>query len=123
MLDTVRMKTPGKMLRPVARVEWLASLVKPFTSPYGAFLYAVECSLPRLLWRHNGRLIARQDELTAAWQRLLAVTTEFAEVSPLAEWQPERLDLVWQLTVPDAGAVIDALSGLRYPGIRSPASH
>lgn len=123
MLDTVRMKSPGKMLRSVARVEWLALLVKPFTSPDGSFLYAVECSLPRLLWGHNGRLIASQDELTAAWQRLFTVTTSFADVSPLADWQPERLDLVWQLAVPDAGAVIDTLSGLRYPGIRSPAIH
>ncbi len=123
MLDTVRMKTPGKMLRPVARVEWLASLVKPFTSPDGLFLYAVECSLPRLLWEHNGRPIASQAELAAAWERLFAVTTSFADVPPLADWLPGRLDLVWQLAVPDAGAVIDALSGLRYPGIRSPAIH
>lgn len=123
MLDTVRMKTPGKMLRPFARVEWLALLVKPFTSPDGAFLYAVECSLPRLLWGHNGRLIASQAELAAAWQRLSTVTTSFADVPPLADWLPERLDLVWQFAVPDAGAVIDALSGLRYPDIRSPAIH
>lgn len=123
MLDTVRMKTPGKMLRSVARVEWLASLVKPFTSPDGSFLYAVECSLPRLLWRHNGRPVASQAELSDAWQRLFNVSTSFADVPPLADWLPERLDLVWQIAVPDAGAVIDALSGLRYPDIRSPAIH
>lgn len=81
----------------------------------------VECSLPRLLFGHNRKLLSTQDELDAALTKLREIVSRYAEVPPFAEWQPKRLDLCWNFDLP-ARPLIFAHATLRMPGIRSEAT-
>jgi len=81
----------------------------------------VECSLPRLLFGHNGKLLSTQDELDAALTKLREIGSRYAEVPPFAEWQLKRLDLCWNFDLP-ARPFIFAHATLRIPGIRSEAT-
>lgn len=96
-------------------------------TPLSNRLVWLQASLPRVLYGHNGRVIASQAELNTAIETLRAYLQTFAEVPPLADWPtPARVDLPWQLdTVRQCGApvasVLLAHAGLSVPEIQEPA--
>lgn len=96
-------------------------------TPLSNRLVWLQASLPRVLYGHNGRVIASQAELNTAFETLRAYLQTFAEVPPLADWPtPARVDLPWQLdAVRQCGApvasVLLAHAGLSVPEIQEPA--
>lgn len=86
-------------------------------------LKSVECSLPRLMFDHNGQLIQNQEQLDRAFALLHAKLDSIAFVPPIEEWVLKRLDLVWQFEGLQAGRVINAISAFRYPGIQKAPWH
>lgn len=85
-----------------------------------------EVSLPRLLFGHNGRLLATQADMDAALEKLRGELAGFADVPAVAEWpKPSRLDLAWQFDVRKRlgrppQALILAHGGLQHPAVREP---
>jgi hypothetical protein len=125
MLDTFKFElsspllVPGQCQIPLP----LGKYVRCWVDPIKRYLTRVECSLPKLLFGHNGRLIATQEELNRALTMLGAEVAKIAEVPDLADWVPSRGDLVWQIGGLNAGKVVDVLAGFRFPGIQKPAMH
>ena len=121
MLDTVRFNFDiHSPLRP--RMLLHHPVIRFKRTPLGDGLASLECSLPRLLWGHNGRVIANQAELDAGFAALWDEADKVAIIPALSDWTPRRLDLVWQFEGLNAG-VVDALSGFNYPSVRNPPLH
>ena len=138
MIDTLRFNVPGSFKTPTTHhpvirfTQARTGLIQPpglsestclsRIPSFGQFR-ALECSLPKLLYGHNGRLISSQAELDAGLDKLWHEVTRLADCPPLPDWQLWRIDLVWQFGGLHAGRVVDALSGFRYPAIRKPPMH
>ena len=125
MLDTIKFEleapllVPGQCQIPLP----LGRYIRCWVDLTKRYLTRVESSLPKLVFGHNGRLIATQGELTGALGQLGAAVAKVAEVPDIGDWTPSRCDLVWQLGGLNAGKVIDVLSGFQFPGIQKPAMH
>jgi hypothetical protein len=125
MLDTIKfemsapLKVPGQCPIPLPWGKYIRCWVDPTTR----ILTRVECSLPKLVYGHNGRLIVDQEELDRAMERLRKEVSKVAEVPDLDEWVPNRCDLVWQLGGMEAGKIIDVLAGFQFPRIQKPPMH
>lgn len=123
MLDTVRFNVGGSLKASVLPGQLKKQGVKFFLDDTRRYLCAVECSLPKLLFGYNGRLILSQSEMDAAFEKLFKLVEGYADVPPFVQWTPWRLDPVWQFQVANADAIIDTLSAFRYPDIRSMPWH
>ena len=125
MLDTTKFELQAPLLVPgQCQIPFpLWKTVRCWVDPTKRYLTRVECSLPKLVFGHNGRLIATQGELTGALGHLRAAVGKVADVPDIGDWVPSRCDLVWQLGGLNAGKVIDVLSGFQFPGIQKPAMH
>ena len=125
MLDTVRFEVFAPLRAGMADRLWQwRPQIRLKPGPLGKHLQYIECcSLPRLLWEHNGRLISNQAELDEALTKLWQEANTVAEMPLISTWKPMRLDLVWQFEGLLAGRVIDALSAFRFPGVRKPPLH
>jgi hypothetical protein len=125
MLDTIKfemyapLKVPCQCQIPLPSGKFIRLWVDPTQS----YLTRVECSLPKLVYGHNGRLIDDQEELDRAMEQLREAVAKVADVPDSGVWVPSRCDLVWQLGGMEAGKVIDVLAGFRFPGIQKPAMH
>src|SRR5262245_65268689 len=96
MLDTVKFALDAQ-LRGLSRGVRPHPLVRFRRGALEGRIGSVECeSLPKLLWGHNGRVIATQAELDAALGQLWTEVNRVVEAPQLGEWRPLRLDLVWQ---------------------------
>lgn len=74
-----------------------------------------EAELPRLLWGHNGNLLANQKELDDSVTRFRSILSQWVK---FASWEWVLIDLVWQFqTRPED--VILAYQWTRFPGVRS----
>jgi hypothetical protein len=82
-------------------------------------LTLAECSLPKLLFGHNGRLIEDQAQIEEALQKLFSVLTTAAVMPPVKLWKVWRADMAYNFALP-ARAIIVGHSHLRVPGINSP---
>ena len=87
----------------------------------GTRLRSAEASLPRLLFGHNGRLIETQGQLDAALTKFGELLDPVVVVPSMREWQPWRLDLVWNFDHP-ARPLVLAHAALRVPRIRAGAT-
>jgi hypothetical protein len=125
MLDTIKfemyapLKVPCQCQIPLP----LGKFIRLWVDPTQSYLTRVECSLPKLVFGHNGRLIGDQGELDRAMEQLREAVAKVADVPDSGVWVPSRCDLVWQLGGMEAGKVIDVLAGFRFPGIQKPAMH
>jgi hypothetical protein len=74
-----------------------------------------EAELPKLLWGHNGRLLANQAELEASVARFRSILSQQGKFEP---WQLVVVDLVWQFQTRPADVILSH-QWLRFPGVRS----
>lgn len=123
MLDTfaVRGAWRLKTTLPGRRKLVLKPCVKVWADPLRSELEKAECSLPKLLFGHNGRLLESQDQLDAALAKLRVVLGSVADVPAISEWEPWRVDIVWNFDRL-ARPLILAHAALRVPGIQHGAT-
>lgn len=76
----------------------------------------VECSLPRLRYGHNGRVLENQGEIDGALAELQTKLGTVADVSDVCGWRCWRADMAWNFDLP-ARPLILAHSCLSVPGI------
>jgi hypothetical protein len=86
----------------------------------GWYVTKIECSLPRVLFGHNGRLIENQMQFTIALQRLMAALSKLMAVPAIEAWFPWRIDFTWNYAFHiSSRALIRAHSSLLIPSIRN----
>jgi len=115
MVDTVKVKFAGRVLAPLPpRRQWpLPNGVRFWHDGEGNCKAEVE--LPKLLWGHNGHLLADQAEL----DRSIALFREsLAQVVEFDSWQWVLVDLCWQFRA-RAADVIRAHQWSNFAGIRN----
>jgi len=120
MLDTLTIRGPWPLRQtlPSRRKLALGPSVRGWTDETGTLLESAECSLPRLLYGHNGRTLADQGQLDAGLVKLHDVLISVADVPSEADWSPWRLDLAWNFDL-QARPLILAHAALCVPGIQS----
>ena len=120
MVDTVKVwftGTPHAAMPAHRRVQ-LADGVRFWHDGLGSC--KAEAELPKLLWGHNGHLVASQAEIDASVARLREILSQQVEFS---SWQMALLDLVWQFQTRTADVIL-ACQWLRFPGVKSwPTMH
>lgn len=121
MLDTVAFSLAAP-LRPKVLMHHYPG-IRFRLDPLHSEIAWVEASLPKLLWGHNGRVIASRDELDQGLMKLWEGTNTIATAPPLSEWTLKRADLVWQFEGLSAERIVDALSAFRLPSVASPPMH
>jgi hypothetical protein len=123
MVDTITIDAnwPARNRLPVGKTFSIIHGVKVRTDRSGSSILWVECSLPRLLFGHNGRLLENQGQLRDALDRLRIKLLEFVTVPPVEQWKVSRLDIVWNFDLP-ASYLIRAHSTLMIPGVRNGAT-
>lgn len=114
MIDTAKMRFIGKPSNVPPR--------RRVTLPGGVRLWhdgegncKAEAELPKLLWGHNGRVLANQSELDEAITKFRAILLPKVK---LDSWQWVFIDLFWQFRA-RAADIIFAHQWLRFPGVRS----
>lgn len=119
MIDTITIRGPWRLRQTYRgrRRLRLPGKVTVWTDPTGTMLESVECSLPRLLHGHNGKVLANQAQLDAALANLDMVLRSVADGPGVGEWTPYRLDLAWNFDLP-AKPLIFAHAPLRVPGLQ-----
>jgi hypothetical protein len=124
MLDTmtVRLACPLRIRLPGRQKLSLEPGLKVWADRSGEMvLEKAEFSLPKLLFGHNGRLLTSQSDIDAALALVSHRLKEIAVVPDLADWNPRRVDLVWNFDLA-ALPLIMAHAALRVPGIQSGAT-
>ncbi len=120
MLDTIR----AQVAWPLKMNIWdtwrfnLAPGLRVWQNRAGTELTAVECSLPKLLFGNNGRLLENQPQIEAALTKLREIICKVADVPEVEQWEVWRADLVWNYALP-AKRLIAAHYGATIPGIRN----
>jgi hypothetical protein len=126
VMDTFAMRPFWPLRFPLPADKRLTGPVRFGVDSTGERLAWVEASLPRLLFGHNGRLLASQADIDGALKALGEKLGEFAIVPPLADWpSPSRLDISWQFDIRQrlrkpAHALILAHQGLQHPAVKEP---
>jgi len=117
MVDTVTFTGfwPLRQPLPSRRKLGLAPGVKCWVGASGEVLESVECSLPKLLFGHNGRVIESQSQIDRALAKLVEILSRIACMPDVTEWRVSRVDMVWNYNLP-ALALITAHAALRVPG-------
>ena len=87
------------------------------TDGAGGNIRWAEASLPRLLFGHNGRVLAEQTQINEALNKLRDELSIFALVPPVSQLQAGRVDIAWNFPVL-ARPLIMAHGYLRVPTIR-----
>ena len=115
MVDTIKVRFPGKLHAemPAGRRLTLACGVRFYHDGFDNC--KAEAELPKLLWGHNGRLLANQAEIEASVARFRSILSQQGKFEP---WQLVVVDLVWQFQTRPADVIL-AHQWLRFPGVRS----
>lgn len=123
MIDTITVYGgwPLRTALPGRRKLTLDSGLRVCVDAAGKTIEWVGCSLPRLLYGHNGRVLANQGELDEALAKFHAELNRIAYVTPVDRWQPWRVDLAWNFDLL-ARPLVSAHAGLRVPGILAGAT-
>lgn len=74
-----------------------------------------EIELPKLLWGHNGKLLANQAELDESIARFRSILLSWVKFT---SWRLVLIDLVWQFQTRPADVIL-AHQWVRFPGVRS----
>jgi len=119
MLDTLRVRGAWRLKTalPGRRKVSLKPCVKVWGDSLERVLEMAECSLPKLLFGHNGRVLENQDQLDAALAKLREVLGTIADVPDISEWEPWRVDIAWNFDRPVRPLVL-AHAALRVRGIQ-----
>ena len=88
MIDTIKFELQAPLMMPS---QWQIPLpwgkyIRCWVDPTGRCLTRVECSLPKLVYGHNGRLIDNQEELDRAIEQLRMAVSKVAVMPELGEW-------------------------------------
>ena len=120
MIDTVTIfaRWPLRTALPGRRKTGIAPGLRVWADATGATLERAECSLPRLLFGQNGKVLANQGELAAGLSKLHTELNRVADMPDVDRWRPWRVDMAWNFDFP-ARPLVLAHAGLRVPGIRS----
>jgi len=115
MVDTIKVRFTGTPHAhvPARRRMQLADGVRFWHDGFGTI--KAEAELPKLVWGHNGRLLANQVELDASVERFRSILSQQVEFS---SWQLVLIDLVWQFEARTADIIL-AHQWRRFPGVRS----
>ena len=115
MVDTIKVKFPGRLLFPLAarRQVKLPSGVRFWHD--GEDNCKADVELPKLLWGHNGHLLADQADLD---QSIAIFRESLAQVVKFTSWQWVLVDLCWQFRA-RATDVIRAHQWTSLAGIRN----
>ena len=115
MVDTVKVRFTGTpRVAIVARKGGLLEDGVRFWHD-GAGNCKAEAELPKLLWGHNGRLLANQADIEASVARFRDILLKWVE---FAFWQLVLVDLVWQFETRTADVIL-AHQWLRFLGVRN----
>lgn len=119
MLDTVAIAGPWEARKPLPPgcFKHPDRPIRLRADRSGRFLLRAEASLPKLLFGHNGRVLANQRELDAGIEQLLGALQEFAVIPPISEISAQRADLAWNFDLP-ARRLITAYGHTRLPDVR-----
>lgn len=114
MVDTVKVRFTGTPCVPMPERKkvTLANKVRFYHDGYGNC--KAEAELPKLLWGHNGRLLANQAELDESVAQFRAILSQKVEFT---SWQLVFVDLVWQFQTQPADVIL-AHQWLRFPSVR-----
>jgi len=114
MVDTLKVRFTGTPLAamPAERGVRLDGGVRFWHDGLGNC--KTEAELPKLLWGHNGRLVASQAELDGSVARLREILSEKVKFE---SWQLVMVDLVWQFKTRPADVIL-AHQWLHFPGVR-----
>src|ERR1035437_3193848 len=88
MIDTIKfemfapLKVPGQCQIPLP----FGKNIRCWVDPTHWYLTRVECSLPKLVFGHNGRLIGDQGELDRAMEQLREAVAKVADVPDSGVW-------------------------------------
>lgn len=122
MLDTVTVRICCPLrVRLLKRKVDAAPGVRIWADAALETLQKVECSLPKVLFGHNGRVLENQDQIDAALKKCADILSAIALVPDISLWKPWRVDLVWNFDLPTL-ALVMAHSALRVPGIHRGAT-
>jgi hypothetical protein len=114
MVDTIKVRFIGKphAAVPPRRPVKLTDGVRFWHDGEGNC--KVEAELPKLLWGHNGCLLASQENIDVSVAKLRAVVLQYVEFS---SWQLVFIDLVWQFRTRPADVIL-AHQWLRFRGVK-----
>jgi len=115
LVDTIKVRFIGTLLvaLPARRKLTLDGGVRFYHD--GEDTCKAEVELPKLLWGHNGHLLANQVELDESITRFRSI---LLKVVDFASWELVLIDLVWQFQTRPADVIL-AHQWLRFPGVRS----
>ena len=126
VLDTITISGnwPARMSMPKGRRMKLPVDIAPcvtVSSDASGNLESAECSLPRLLYGHNGYLLENQGQIDDALAKLYSKLSIVADVPDVSKWRVRRLDMAWNYNLP-ARSIITGHSSLLVPGINGEAT-
>ena len=115
MVDTLKVQFTGTPHAhvPARRRMQLADGVRFWHDGFGTI--KAEAELPKLVWGHNGRLLANQADLDASVARLREILSQIVKFE---SWKLVMVDLVWQFETRTADVIL-AHQWLRFPGVRN----
>ena len=116
MVDTIKVRfagTPDVTVPARRKLTLPGGIVRFWHDGFGTC--KAEAELPKLLWGHNGHLLANQVELDASVARFRSALSQRVEFE---SWQWVLVDLVWHFRTRTADVIL-AHQWLRFPGVRS----
>jgi replication protein CRI len=119
MLDTVKITGPWQThdRMPARCCLRVIRNIRVRTDGSGGNIVWAEASLPRLVFGHNGRVLADQTQINEALNKLRNELSNFALVPPVSQFQARRVDIAWNFPLV-ARPPIMAHGYLRVPTIR-----
>lgn len=115
MVDTVKVQLSGEVsgkVSPLKKIVLPGRVVRFYHDGFGNC--KAEAELPKLLWGHNGRLLANQDELDESVLKFRSILLRFVKFE---SWRWVLLDLCWQFQEPRTPDVFQAHQWVRFHGV------
>lgn len=123
MVDTLALLGPWpcRTRLPAGRAFWITPHIRVRTDRTGDVILGLHCSLPNLLFGHNGQVLENQEALTTSLITLRSAVADYVELPKTEELRASRVDLAWNFNL-DARPIILAHAYLRVPRIRAAAT-
>ncbi len=118
MLDTIAVQCSCRFRAPFASAQMVRIGRAIRAWPYDGGRLGAEFSLPKVLFGHNGRVLANQAEIDLALSEAAAGLATLGDIGDLNQWSIKRVDIAWNFDQ-RALPIIMAHTAVRIPGIRS----